>query len=186
MDSRLKAKWFVGLSLLASILFFLIQVHAEENVRMLDDLSDSQVPYVEVECTPDTSAGNVEIHFFVVPASSASQGEMRIQFYPPYTEYSVARQGTDVTLTVPALPVPYVRGEVQWYDGDSEKAPKFSTRTEEWGDEGCETGYRDSIDYLCDNWWIFIIAFLAVMSYRFFSGRAMDFQDYFDEFRGKK
>lgn len=40
--------------------------------------------------------------------------------------------------------------------------------------------------YLMNNLWILLIAYAAVMSYRFFSGRAMDFKDMWDEYMGKK
>ncbi|MFH1054773.1 MAG: hypothetical protein V1744_01630, partial [Candidatus Altiarchaeota archaeon] len=41
-------------------------------------------------------------------------------------------------------------------------------------------------DYLMNNLWFLLVAFFAVMSYRFFSGKAMDFKDMYDEFKGKK
>ncbi|MBD3387667.1 MAG: peptidoglycan DD-metalloendopeptidase family protein [Candidatus Altiarchaeales archaeon] len=40
-------------------------------------------------------------------------------------------------------------------------------------------------DYLMDNLWVLLIAFAAVMSYRFFSGKALDFAKARDEFDGK-
>ncbi|MFH1403214.1 MAG: hypothetical protein ABIH11_02980 [Candidatus Altiarchaeota archaeon] len=41
-------------------------------------------------------------------------------------------------------------------------------------------------DYCCNNAWVFLVALAALMAYRFFSGRAMDFQDAWDELMGKK
>jgi len=41
-------------------------------------------------------------------------------------------------------------------------------------------------DYLCDNLYFLLIAYAAVMAYRFFSGRALDFKDMIDEYKGKK
>jgi hypothetical protein len=41
-------------------------------------------------------------------------------------------------------------------------------------------------DYFMNNLWVLIVAYAAVMSYRFFSGKAADFKDMWDEFQGKK
>jgi hypothetical protein len=48
--------------------------------------------------------------------------------------------------------------------------------------------YRSSgsIDYLFANLWVLLVAYAAVMSYRLFSGRSLDFKDMWDEFHGRK
>ncbi|MDD5110918.1 MAG: hypothetical protein PHG85_00060 [Candidatus Altiarchaeota archaeon] len=49
-----------------------------------------------------------------------------------------------------------------------------------------EVAYKNFLDYLLENAWVIIVVFLALMSYRFFEARRMDFQDMWDEWKGKK
>jgi|GEM_PF-5412996 len=44
----------------------------------------------------------------------------------------------------------------------------------------------NSWNYLCDNLWILLIAYAVVMAYRFYSGRAADIKDAWDEYKGRK
>ena len=48
------------------------------------------------------------------------------------------------------------------------------------------TSNTPTCNYLMNNVWILIIAYAAVVSYRFFSGRAIDFKEMWEEFQGKK
>lgn len=158
---------------------------ALENDEEVYRKTQGQVPWVEIECSNDPSAQTVTMDFTV--SGDATDGEIVYELYPPYTPYSGTVSGTSGTVTLNALPVPQVRGTAYWRKLSGRDAPQWSPKTEEFGgDDGCPTGFRDVWDYVCDAWWLIAIGFLAVMSYRFFSGRAMDYQDYFDEFRGKK
>jgi hypothetical protein len=49
-----------------------------------------------------------------------------------------------------------------------------------------DTIRKTILDYMYANAGIIIIAFVALMSYRFFSSRRFDFQDMWDEWKGKK
>jgi hypothetical protein len=165
-------------------LMLVVESSAKDDVRSQKKVTGDQVPLPVVVCTPEPASSRVKIDFTV--QGDATGGEIRYLFNPPYTPFSGILPGTSGTIYVPILAVPYIRGQVYWKDGSSPNAPYWSTRIEQWGEEGCPTGYEDTWDYICENWWILFVGFMAVMSYRFFSGRAMDFQDYFDEFRGKK
>ncbi|MBU0762433.1 MAG: hypothetical protein KKD39_05355 [Candidatus Altiarchaeota archaeon] len=43
-----------------------------------------------------------------------------------------------------------------------------------------------ALDVVWSSLWVIVVAYAAAMSYRFFSGRSMDFKDMWDEYKGKK
>lgn len=104
-------------------------------------------------------------------------GEILIKFNFPYTEYSrsyglgesvtVEKRSKRVTFTVE-----YVGSTVRYQS----TIQGFEI----------ETKYTDIFDYIYENFVVIVIAFIALMSYRFFSSKRMDIQEMWDEWKGKK
>lgn len=108
---------------------------------------------------------------------SSESGSIHVEFHHPYAEYTGwyepgeevtirLRRGHEVIATMKAM------------DGFG-KSPTFVSHIN-------IPARLDTLDYLMDNLWILLAAYAAIMSYRFFSGRAIDFRDMWDEFHGKK
>jgi len=182
------------LLVILAIIFLGLASVGEFEEDTVQQLKGGDSPHLEIACHNHTAPGSYEdygepyilIEIEVKPQGVVSGGQIQVEFRSPYTPESTGRRGTSGQIKVPIRPVDYIRGEAWWHKPEK-PGPMDTKHTEAIGGEiGCPTMYKDTWDYICANWWVLLIGFFAVMSYRFFSGRAMDFQDYFDEFRGKK
>ena len=182
-------KIFESKKSLTIALIFLLSISVTPKIeKTVTILKGPDAPKVIVSC--DHTDTQVNLNFDV--EGSVSGGEIAVDFEYPYSEYSQVIPGTSGPINLPILATSHVRGTAYWRDLSGPLAPRESYKTENFGNKlsdekaGCPTGYLDMWSYILEAWWIFVIAFFVVMSYRFFTGRAMDFQDYFDELRGKK
>jgi len=137
---------------------------------------------IYLDCICYTTGDSMMLECKTQGNAEAGSGTMKLNFQPPYAPHDTVEEGTVVMLTLPILATKTLRGRAEWKDTS---IPVKAVAPIEFN---CATGYVDSWDYLTqpDVLWILIAGFAAVMAYRFFSGRVMDFQDALDEFRGKK
>ncbi|MBD3261654.1 MAG: hypothetical protein GF334_08245 [Candidatus Altiarchaeales archaeon] len=103
-------------------------------------------------------------------------GEIHVDFSQPYAEYSKQiSSGESITLPVKGRRENTV--DVWWQTPDNHQNTKI---------QQLKFTLPSQPSVLWQVLEILLVAFIAVMSYRFFSGRAMDFQDWIDEFKGRK
>jgi len=113
--------------------------------------------------------------------SDVSDGKFYIKFNFPYTNYSgMYDLGQEVTVVKMSKRITFT-GEYTGYGGIS----SAGYQPAEQGFE-IQVDYKDLFDYIYENLLVITIAFVALMSYRFFSTKRMDFQEMWDEWKGKK
>jgi hypothetical protein len=106
-----------------------------------------------------------------------ASGPVRINFNFPYTEYSgdyllgqsIAVEKRSRTVTMLAN---YMGSGNQYQTSVAELEVR--------------TNFKTIFDYIIENAWVVLIAFLALMSYRLYNSKRMDLQEMWDEWKGKK
>jgi hypothetical protein len=105
--------------------------------------------------------------------------EVYVDLQPPYSEYS-GRYPVGTTIVIPkGYNVDVVASMKTVNDAEWYRSLDYT--------ELVRTEKESLLEYCCENFfWVFVIGLVGIMSYRFFSGRAADFQDAWDELTGKK
>jgi hypothetical protein len=103
-----------------------------------------------------------------------------VQFYGPYYAQYTRWVSVGDTIEVPLHRGTAIRASLKSVQdaGFMKTVSSMSFEDTTYGEKMC--------GFFTSNIWFVLIAFAAVMAYRFFSGRVTDFKDMWDEYQGKK